>query len=50
MTDLLAEHAAVLKRMIAELEHALGVNAAYPITAHMLAALQAAEDRLAVTR
>ena len=38
---LLAEHAAMLKRMIAELEGTLGVTPAFAITSNLLAAYEA---------
>ena len=48
--DLLAEHAAMLKRMIEELEQTVGGVAAYPITHNLLAAYEAIRKELEVRR
>ncbi len=47
-SDLLAENARLLKRMIAELEEALGVLPALPVTEHLLRAYEALQQRLKV--
>lgn len=38
--DVLSQHAAMIKRLIAEQEEKFGVERAYPITQHLLAALE----------
>ena len=48
--DLLAEHAAMLKRMIEEMEQTVGVVAAYPITQNLLAAYEAIRKEMEVRR